>query len=198
LIVDGTLAPGQRIFESDLAEQLGVSRTPLREALRQLETEGLVQMHARRGAMIARLSAAEMHEEFLIRATLEGLAIELAAPRLSGDNVRSLERQLRRMDDALRRGQRAVFLDHHRQFHQTIFDAAGAPRLSRMLANLLEAAERYEQLELAEDALHADEMAHHRELLEMLRQGDGKRAARIYVRSFLAHGDDVIRQLVAD
>src|SRR6476661_8951314 len=75
LIVDGTLAPGQRIFESDLAEQLGVSRTPLREALRQLETEGLVQMHARRGAMIARLSAAEMHEEFLIRAT-EGLAIE--------------------------------------------------------------------------------------------------------------------------
>src|SRR6266576_848316 len=83
LIVDGTLAPGPRIFENELADQLGISRTPLREALRQLETEGLIYQHARRGAIIAQLSAADMHEEFLIRATLEGLAIELAAPQLT-------------------------------------------------------------------------------------------------------------------
>jgi DNA-binding GntR family transcriptional regulator len=198
LIVDGTLPPGQRIFENELAEQLGISRTPLREALRQLDTEGLVQMNARRGAQVARLSAADMHEEFLIRATLEALAVELAAPRLRPEDLRELERQLARMQDALTRRQRAVFLEHHRLFHQTIFEASGAPRLARMLANLLEAAERYEQLELAQDVLHADEMAHHHELLELLRQGDGKRAANGYVRSFLAHGDAVIRQLVPD
>ena len=198
LIVDGTLAPGQRIFENELADQLGISRTPLREALRQLETEGLVQMNARRGAMVARLSAADMHEEFLIRATLEGLAIELAAPRLTPEHFHELGRQLARMQDALTRGQRVVFLEHHRLFHQTIFDASGAPRLARMLANLLEAAERYEQLELAQDVLHADEMAHHRELLDLLREGDGKRAAAAYTRSFLAHGEDVIRELVRE
>lgn len=197
LILDGTLAPGQRIFENELADQLGISRTPLREALRQLETEGLVQMHARRGAMIAGLSAADMHEEFLIRATLEGLAIKLAAPRLSADDLRQLERQLTRMQDALTRQQRAVFLEHHRLFHLTVFEACGAPRLARMLSNLLEMGERYEQLELAQDVLHADEMAHHRELLELLRDGDGERAANAYMKSFLAHGEHVIQQLVA-
>jgi DNA-binding GntR family transcriptional regulator len=147
LIVDGTLAPGQRIFENELADQLGISRTPLREALRQLETQGLVHMHARRGAIIAPLSAADLHEEFLIRASLEGLAIELAAPQLTADDFRELERQLARMADSVTRGQRAVFLEHRRLFHQTIFDVCGAPRLGRLLANLLEAAERYEHLE---------------------------------------------------
>src|SRR6185503_9714951 len=101
LILEGTLAPGQRIFEHELADQLGISRTPLREALRQLETEGLMQLSARRGAMVSSLSAAQMHEEFLIRATLEGLAIRLATPRLTADDHLQLERELARMQDAL-------------------------------------------------------------------------------------------------
>src|SRR5436190_6040404 len=101
LIVDGTLAPGTRIFENELADQLGISRTPLREALRQLETEGLIALSARRGAVVAGLSATEMHEEFLIRATLEGLAIRLAAPRLTAEHFDQLERELGRMEQAL-------------------------------------------------------------------------------------------------
>jgi DNA-binding GntR family transcriptional regulator len=196
LILDGTLAPGARIFENGLAEQLGVSRTPLREALRELETEGLVQLNARRGAMVTALSAAEMHEEFLIRATLEGLAIRLAAPRLLARHFQQLGRELDRMQTALARGQRTVFLEHHRRFHMTLFETTQAPRLVRLLTNLLEASERYEQLELAHDVLHADEMAHHRELFELLQEGDGERAASTYVASFLAHGDDVIQRLV--
>jgi len=198
LILDGTLAPATRIFENELAEQLGISRTPLREALRQLETEGLITLSARRGAVVSGLSAAEMQQDFLIRATLEGLAIRLAAPRLTAEDFAQLERELRRMEQALTRGQRAIFLEHHRLFHMTLFEASGAPRLVRMLANLLETGERYEQLELAQDVLHADELAHHRQLLELLRAdgADGERAADAYVRSFLEHGEHVIRALV--
>jgi DNA-binding GntR family transcriptional regulator len=196
LILDGTLAPGERIFENGLAEQLGVSRTPLREALRQLETEGLVQLSARRGAMVPALSAADMHEEFLIRATLEGLAIRLAAPRLLARHFQLLGRELDRMQTALAGGKRSAFLEHHRRFHMTLFDTTQAPRLVRLLANLLEASERYEQLELAHDVLHADEMAHHRVLYELLQTGDGERAATTYMASFLAHGEAVIRRLV--
>ena len=197
LILNGTLAPGQRIFENGLAEQLGVSRTPLREALRQLETEGLVQLNARRGAMVPPLAADAMREEFLIRATLEGLAIRLAAPHLVPRQFQHLGRELDRMQTALARGQRTAFQDHHRRFHMTLFEAAQAPRLLRLLGNLLEASERYEQLELAHDVLHADEMAHHRELYDLLQAGDGERAASVYMTSFLAHGDDVIRRLVS-
>lgn len=196
LILNGTLSPGERIFETGLAEQLGVSRTPLREALRELETEGLVQLSARRGAIVAALSADQMHEEFLIRATLEGLAIRLAAPRLQARQFQQLERELESMQRALARGQRASFQQHHQRFHMTLFEAAQSPRLVRMLINLLEASERYEQLELSHDVLHADEIGHHRELFELLRSGDGERAASAYMASFLAHGEDVIRRLV--
>ena len=194
LILDGTIAPGTRIVENEIADLLGVSRTPLREALRQLETEGLVTISARRGAAVASLSASEMHEEFLIRATLEGLAIRLAAPRLSV-HLRELEHELAGMERSLKRGQRAEYLKHHRLFHQCVFRATHMPRLERMLRNLLEASERYEQLELAHDVLHADEIAHHRELLDLLRTGDGQRAAAAYEASLLAHAADVIARL---
>jgi DNA-binding GntR family transcriptional regulator len=196
LIVDGTLAPGERIFENELAEELGISRTPLREALRQLETEGLVHFSARRGAVVAGLSAAEMREEFQIRAALESLAIRLAGAHLTAEDLKQLRQELHYMTEALGRGDRAAFREHHRLFHMTIFDATQAPRLTRMLANLLDSGERYEQLELAHDVLHADELGHHERLLFQLESGDAVEAAAEYVDSFLAHGEQVIQELV--
>ncbi len=196
LILNGTLAPNQRLFENELAEQMGISRTPVREALRQLETEGLVRLNARRGAVVAGLSAAEMREEFQIRAALEALAIRLAAAHLTATHVQALAQMLRRMEEALARGDGASFLKHHRAFHMTLFTAAQAPRLCRMLENLLDGGERYRQLELMHRALDADELAHHARLLERLKQGDGERAAAEYVADFLAHGERVIQQLL--
>jgi DNA-binding GntR family transcriptional regulator len=196
LIVEGTLAPGERIFENELAQELGISRTPLREALSQLETEGLVHFSARRGAVVAGLSAAEMREEFQIRAALESLAIRLAGAHLTGEDIKQLRHELQYMTDALGRGDRAAFREHHRLFHMTIFNATQAPRLTRMLANLLESGERYEQLELAHDALHTDELGHHERLLSQLESGHTAEAAAEYVNGFLAHGEQVIQELV--
>jgi DNA-binding GntR family transcriptional regulator len=196
LIVDGTLAPGERIFENELAEQLGISRTPLREALRQLETDGLVQFSARRGAVVAGLSASEMREEYQIRAALEGLAIRLAGARLTPDHLQQLQRELDYMSDALGRGDRAAFREHHRLFHMTLFEATDSPRLLRMLTNLLESSERYDQLELAHAALHEDELGHHARLLARLENGEARLAATEYVDEFLRHGEQVIQQLV--
>jgi DNA-binding GntR family transcriptional regulator len=147
--------------------------------------------------MVSDMSAADMSEEFLIRATLEGLAIRLATPRLNADHFVQLERELERMQHALERGQRSIFLEHHQLFHMTLYEASDSPRLTRMLANMLEASERYEQLELAQEVLHADEIGHHRQLLELLRQGDGDVAATTYIDSFLAHGQHVIERLVS-
>jgi DNA-binding GntR family transcriptional regulator len=196
LIVDGSLAPNERIFENELAEQFGISRTPLREALRQLETEGLVHFIARRGAVVAGLSSAEMREEFEIRATLERLAIRLAGPRLGPAELGQLRGELTYMQQALTRGDRAAFREHHRLFHMTIFERAEAPRLLRMLTNLLEIGERYEYLELAHDTLHADEIGHHARLLENLEASDIQTAADEYAAEFLSHGEEVIEQLI--
>jgi DNA-binding GntR family transcriptional regulator len=104
LIVESTAAPGERIFENALGEELGVSRTPLCETLPQLQTECLVDFSARRAAVVAGLSAAEMREEFQIRASLEGLAIRLSSPRLTADDLKQPHRELEHMTDALGRG----------------------------------------------------------------------------------------------
>ena len=86
-ILEGELKPGQRLMEVQLAEQLGVSRTPVREAIRKLELEGLVIMLPRKGAYVANMSLKDIIDVLEIRASLEGLAASLAAQRMSSDDI---------------------------------------------------------------------------------------------------------------
>ena len=90
-IVEGRLKPGQRLMEVQLAEQLGVSRTPVREAIRKLELEGLVVMLPRKGAYVANMSLKDLKDVLEIRASLEGLAASLAAERISDEDIKKLE-----------------------------------------------------------------------------------------------------------
>ena len=93
-IVDGTLEPGERLMEAQLAEDLGVSRTPVREAIRQLELAGFVVMIPRRGAYVADISIKDVADVFEIRGALEALAASLAAERASEEEIEQLERLL--------------------------------------------------------------------------------------------------------
>lgn len=194
-ILTGSLRAGQRVLEYELAEQLGVSRTPLREALRQLETDGLVRLNARRGAIITGFSADELREEFQIRAALEGLVIKLAATHMSEEQLVEMRDALRQMETALRRSDDPSFLEHHRRFHLTLYAAARAPRLYTMLVNLMEMGERVRMAELGHEELNEDELAQHRHLLERLERREGDAAAAEYTTEFLDHGELVIRRL---
>ena len=90
-IVEGRLKPGERLMEVQLAEQLGVSRTPVREAIRKLELEGLVVMLPRKGAYVANMSLKDLIDVLEIRASLEGLAASLAAERITDEDIKKLE-----------------------------------------------------------------------------------------------------------
>jgi DNA-binding GntR family transcriptional regulator len=135
-ILTGAIGPGERINVAEVADALLVSRMPVREALRQLDAEGLVVMRPNRGASVIDLTPAEVEEYFQIRAALEGLAVGLAVPRLTNDDIEQLVLAKEQMDRA---GEEpALWLDLHRRFHVGLYRKCDRPRLIREVSRVTE------------------------------------------------------------
>lgn len=132
--------PGERLTDTELASQLGLSRTPVRQALHRLAQEELVRLDARRGFSVRVFTTQDVHEIYDVRGALEVLALRLAAPHLTSSELESQLRQLYEVRDALRRtpDQRAIVLDLRADlsFHNLLIQASGSGRLIRMLAAL--------------------------------------------------------------
>lgn len=148
-IVTGALKPGERLMELQLAEDMGVSRTPVREAIRKLELEGLVSMIARRGAYVSDLSIRDIAETFEVRAALESLAAGLAAERIVPEELEQLERVLVEIGTCEQQGtiERMVELDE--EFHALLFSATRNSRLSQIISNLREQIARFRRSSLS-------------------------------------------------
>ena len=145
-ILTGRLGPGDQIVQELLAERYGVSRVPIREALKTLESEGQVVYHPHRGYFVAELSVADLLEVYRLRAILEAEAIRHAVPTLGNDDVDALAELLAEVDVAARDGDVIAMTAANRRFHFAIFDAGGLPRLSRILRHLWEATDAYRAL----------------------------------------------------
>jgi DNA-binding GntR family transcriptional regulator len=124
-IHDGTLPPGSAIGQEEIAARLGVSITPVREALRRLESDGLISYRAHRGATVAELAADAAAELYLLRAVVEGLTARLAAARITADQLDRLRAVHARMRAAEERGDAAALARDSREFHQSVADAGG-------------------------------------------------------------------------
>jgi DNA-binding GntR family transcriptional regulator len=140
-ILVGDLAPGERLVEERLAELLGVSRNPVREAMRVLAAEGFVEVTPRRGAAVARLSADEAEELFDVRMALEGLAARLAARKRSPDAIERLRFLLERARAAVEAGDLTGVADLNTEFHAAVVDAAGNAYLSLVVEPMLRRAQ---------------------------------------------------------
>lgn len=134
-ILDGTLRAGDRIVETRLAQELGTSQAPIREALRALEPLGVVQSLPNRGARIRVLDARELAEIYLVRAELEGFAAGLAAPKLKG-NVGALELQIQAMNRAAAVNSLSRFAEANARFHRHVVEASGLTTLVEIWAML--------------------------------------------------------------
>lgn len=135
-VLSGHLAPGTRLKENQLAEQLGVSRIPIREALSRLEAEGFIKRVPYRGAMVARLTAEQVKESFMLRSLLEGHAAKLAAPKLSRKEVGKLRRLITQIDECARNGHEEKLPALHRVFHSTIYSQCGSAKLISWIEEL--------------------------------------------------------------
>ena len=145
-ILTGALAPGDQIVQEAIAERYGVSRVPVREALKTLETEGQVVYHPHRGYFVAELSVADLLEVYRLRTILEAEAIHHATPILTDPDVEALAALLAEVDAAAADEDVIAMTAANRRFHFAIFDAAGLPRLSRILRELWEATDAYRAL----------------------------------------------------
>lgn len=135
-ILDGTLEPGERLVETDLQKQLGVSRSPLREAFRDLEKKGLVTIVPRRGTFVREITRTDLEENFPVRASLEGLAAREAYPRITPDQLGEMNNALKGMREAGRAGDAEGYRQNHLKFHEVFIAASGNTLLIDILKTL--------------------------------------------------------------
>jgi DNA-binding GntR family transcriptional regulator len=173
-ILQGRYAPGERITESQLAQEFGVSHAPVREALRELETLRMVVSEPFRGARVREISARELSEVYPIRAAIEEVAARAAAKALDGDVAR-LQAQLDAMIAAAERRDLRGLIGHDVAFHRLIVEASGNQTLVQVWRSLrIEARTLIAHLGDLEDGHRL--AASHRPVLEALRAGDARRA----------------------
>ncbi len=150
-ILKGELEPGERLMEIQLAERLGVSRTPIREAIRKLELEGLVLMIPRKGAEVAKISEKSLRDVLELRRSLEELAIELACQRMTEEEIDELEDAQRVFREAVDSKDVMLMAEADEKYHEIIYQGTKNSRLVQILNNLREQMYRY-RLEYIKDA----------------------------------------------
>lgn len=173
-IISGVLEPGERLMEIQLAEEMGVSRTPVREAIRKLELEGFVVMIPRKGAYVAGVSHKDVADVFEIRAALEGLAAGLAAERVTEEEIEQMERILLSPSDEEMDLEDIVESDT--DFHALVYKASRNERLIQILANLREQIQRFRATSLAVPGRIKDAIDEHRAIVEALARHDVEEA----------------------
>ncbi len=171
-ILSGELPPESRIKEQQIAEQLGISRTPVREALARLKTEGFVDSVPRRGAVVRRIELDEIDEIYEIRAALERLVVKRACERATEAEIEAMDQELICAERELLGGDRLTAGKHSRQFHVLLNRSARSPRLFSMLRSLEERLAVFRNRSMHQAGRAEGAMHQHRGLLEALRRRD--------------------------
>ncbi|SHI47142.1 GntR family transcriptional regulator [Parasporobacterium paucivorans] len=176
-IIKGDLKPGERLMEIKLAQKLGVSRTPVREAIRMLQLEGLVTMEPRRGAEVAPITAKELTDVLEVRTALECLAAELACERITEEEEENLRNSLSVFKEAIEKNELTEVAGIDAHFHELIYKATKNERLVQILNNLREHIFRYRLEYIREIERRQDLLDEHIDIVNAILNHD-KEAAR--------------------
>jgi GntR family transcriptional regulator, rspAB operon transcriptional repressor len=207
-ILEAELSPGEIMSQVALAEELGVSRTPLREALRMLQGEGLVEARTNHRVRVAPISPSDLEELYAARVVLEAQALRLAVPRMSQEHMARLEGSIAEMAHFAQQRDMRRWLVPHAEYHRQLTRLAGE-RFAALLSQLFDHAERYRRLHLGHGP-SAWATADHREILDAVKLGDAPTAAAMLaqhlsrtafeVAEILQPGHDLptLRKVLAD
>lgn len=183
-ILKGDMEPGERLMEITLANKLGVSRTPIREAIRKLELEGLVHMVPRKGAIVASISEKDMRDVLEVRVTLEELAVKLAVYSMEESDIDQLKRAARNFESAVIARDIVDIVEADVMFHDVIYNKTNNGRLIQIINNLREQMYRY-RLEYVKDArTHSILISEHQDIITALEKRDvdeAKKAVRQHI-----------------
>ena len=179
-ILTGELKPGERLMEIHLANRLGVSRTPIREAIRKLELEGLVIMIPRRGAEVAQITEKSLKDVLEVRRALDALCAELACDRISEEGMEDLKEACAQFEKATKSKDATVIAKADVALHDIIVAATGNQRLVQLVNNLAEQMYRYRFVYIKDESQHERLIEEHRMIYESIRKKDKEAAARAY------------------
>lgn len=194
-ILKGDFKPGERLMEQQLAEKLGVSRTPIREAIRMLEQEGLAVTTPRKGAEVAKMTLKGMEDVLEIRSVLDDLAVRLAADRITEEQLEELRREKDRFEVATASGDVKTLAEADVRFHDIIYEATSNPKLINLLYNLREQLYRY-RVEYLKDSKNYPNLIHeHKEIVESLEARDRKRVMAV-MREHVENQAAAVREVI--
>lgn len=192
LIVEGELPPGARIPERELCNSFGISRTPLREALKVLASEGLVDLNYNRGATVSRLTLEAVDDMFQVMGALEALAGESACLCATTEDISAIEDLHSKMLIHHERHELSEYFRLNQLIHESIIDAAGNPILKNIYQGLSIRIRRARYMANLSRPRWDQAVAEHQEILEALRARDGKRLSRL-LKEHLLHKSDVVK-----
>jgi len=178
-ILEERLAPGAELIEVALAEQLGVSRGPLREAIGRLAAEGLVTVSPRRGAVVRSLSKEEFLELYQVREALERMAVQLAVPRLTAEHFEELASLNEEMEAHAARNKVELFFEANLAFHARLLEASGNRKLQELYRQLLDQLGRYRLRSLTLRGNLKRSVSEHKAILRAAKRGDAERTAQL-------------------
>lgn len=194
-ILKGDLKPGERLMELQLASQLGVSRTPIREAIRMLEQEGLAVTMPRKGAEVAKMTLKGMEDVLEIRAALDELASQLACERMTEAQMERLQARKADFEKSLATGNVKAIAEADVNFHDVIYEATGNPKLVNMLNNLREQIYRYRVEYLKDEKNYPKLIEEHEAIYQALIQRN-KEAARVSIGEHVENQAIAVKEII--
>ena len=178
-ILRGELKPGERLMEIQLANKLGVSRTPIREAMRKLENEGLVLMVPRKGAEVAEITEKSLRDVLEVRRALEELSVQLACDKITDEGIEELKKTAKEFEEVVDSEDITVVAAKDVVFHDIIYAATDNPKLIQLLNNLREQMYRFRAEYLKRSEFHPQLLKEHQEIIEAIINRQKDEAARI-------------------
>lgn len=198
-IILGRLKPGQRIKGIDVAFELNVSRTPIREALKILESEGLIEIKPRKGAFVAEFTAKDAWEIYTINAALYAQAIDVVTDRISEGDIKKLKNIFQKMEETVKQESPDInkYQQFHFKFHDTLFQIAGNSRLKQICQSMNNQIIRFSRISFSNSQHLLSSCQRHKEILETIEAGDKDRA-KSFMYEHVMEGLENLQKMLKD
>lgn len=197
-ILTGVLVPNERLVELQLASEFNVSRTPIREALKRLAAEGLVSVEPLRGTVVRDIDATEVEDIYTIREVLDGLAVNLAAQRITAPDLAKLHLLGELMQESARARRWEAVVQINIKFHEVLYSAARNERLALIARSLQDAVHHYSSMAFTDPERVAEVLEEHEEIVAALETRDAKQAEALARRHMARARSNLSRLLLSD
>lgn len=197
-IVSGTLKPGERVPEQEIAESFGISRTPIREAFRQLESEGFITVTPRKGAVVSPITDKDVSEFYAIKSLLEGYAARTACEKLSVKEIKKLENLNSQMSKYADKDDVKNFFKLDNQFHDTFLKACGNEKLCVLVHQLVQQFERFRITALSLPGRMKESVKQHNDIIKAFRNGNSDLVEMLVRGNAEKGGSTLVEEILKD